>query len=76
MSQKQTNESKEVNRKVYTIEEIVYEDGHCDLVRSNTGFTIYEILALVSIVQDDMFSILKSQSKKYDKVTKQVVSHE
>ncbi len=63
--------SKKTERKVksiqkYTFEVIHYEDGYSTMSRNNDGFSVVELLGVVSIVQNNLLGLFESAIKPAD----------
>ena len=52
----------------YTFEVIHYEDGHSTMNRSNDGFSVMEMLGVVSIVQNNLMNVFEQALKPNDEV--------
>jgi len=61
-----SEQKKEVIKKVYKIEVIVYDDRTYEVNRTNNGFSAMELLGMLSQAQDDILVSIRNNSRKID----------
>lgn len=52
-----------IQHRKYMVEVIDYDDGEIVINRTNDGFAIIELLGLLSMIQNDLFILLKGVIK-------------
>lgn len=57
-------EKKEVIKKSYSIEVIVYDDNTVTVNRKNDGFSLTELLGTLAIAQNELLSLFSGNIKK------------
>lgn len=70
MSKKKGVENQKVQ--LYAIEVITKEDGHMIINRTNDGFSLFELMGIISKVQDDLFHCFDDAAPKFDETNKVV----
>lgn len=59
---------KVIKKQTYKIEVTTYSDGHSVMKRGNTGFSVVEMLGLLSMVKSDLLECFKDGLKTPDKI--------
>ena len=54
--------------KKYTFELINYNDGTCDMNRENNGFSMIELLGILTLVKDHLLNLITSNLKPVDEI--------
>jgi hypothetical protein len=68
MSKQKKEERKVKSIQKYTFEIIHYEDGYSTMNRNNDGFSVIELLGVVSIVQNNLMGLFERAVKPNDEV--------
>ena len=59
----QTKDEQKISvTKVYTVTQLVYEDGSSEMVRRNDGFTVLEIIGIASMINNDLMSHISGKN--------------
>lgn len=65
---------KEVEKKKYEVELIIYDDGTFNISRLNTGFNAYELLGILEGIQLDTIDQMKIKEKPTEIIHKRVIN--
>ena len=57
----------------YEFVHTVFDDGTADLLRTNDGFNLLELLGLLELTRDDIHSLFKNGYPKPTEITRQFV---
>lgn len=49
-----------IQRKKYTLEFLLYEDGKTKIIRENEGFSLIELIGALALVQSHLTDLIKS----------------
>lgn len=67
-------EPKVIKVRRWVFEEKTYDNGDCDLCRTNDGFNTIELLGLASLAQVDILNAMRDNPPHYDHIKRQIVS--
>lgn len=66
-------EPKVVRKKVYVVEETIFDDGRVNMHRRNDGFSLFELLGIFDFISREVVDIIKGFPIKVDNVKREVV---
>jgi hypothetical protein len=68
------NEKKVVQVKTYLVTQTLYDDDSTNLTRRNDGFSLFDLLAIAALVQQELIALIHGDIKyKPDVIKREVI---
>lgn len=67
-------EPKLIKVRKWVMEEKTFDDGKCTLVRTNDGFSTFELLGLADLARDEIISTIKGRAPHFDYIQRQIIT--
>ena len=58
-----SNDRKVISKRKWVVEHITYDDGKCELKRTNDGFNSFELMGILELSKDDIINQIKGNVK-------------